>query len=89
MIRYHVLPVNSTTRHLQGYLDWITICKDLRYTTEAKRRFYVAYMDAAFLKQMLTTLNICSQPKPISLYDAYSEYHYGIFGDLNQNQHLF
>jgi len=84
MRKYHGI----STRHLQGYLDWITICKKLKYTTEAKRRSYVVYMDTAFLKQMLTTLNICSQPQPVSLYDAYSEYHYGIFGDFNQNQHL-
>ena len=33
MRKYHGI----STRHLQGYLDWITICKDLKYTTEAKR----------------------------------------------------
>lgn len=77
-----------STRHLQAYLDWITICKKLKYTVEAKRRSLVSYMDTAFCKAEVTTQDICKQAMPISLYDAYSEYHYGIFADSYLDQHL-
>ena len=84
MRHYHGI----STRHLQGYLDWIVICKDLKYTVEPKRRPFVSYMNTMELEPKFITSNICTQPMPISLYEAYGSYHYGIFANLNKDQHL-
>lgn len=68
-----------STRHLQGYLDWLVFTKELHYKTEAKRQKIEAYMYVMKKIITVTTRNICKQPLPIDLEEAYGEYHYGIF----------
>lgn len=68
-----------STRHLQGYLDWLVFTKELHYKTEAKRQKIEAYMYVMKKIISVTTRNICKQPLPIDLEEVYVEYHYGVF----------
>lgn len=70
-----------STRHLQGYLDWLVFRKHLKYTLEMRKWKPEAYMEIMFEQIPFTCADITSQTMPISLYEAYGEYHYGIFAN--------
>lgn len=72
-----------STRHLQGYLDWLVLLKRLRYTLDMRKWRPEAYM---MTMQEIIPFRCCDipkQPMPINLYAAYGEYHYGIFSLIN------
>ena len=70
-------------RHLQGYLDFLIFHKRLRYTARMKDWRDLAYMDIMFEKHGFRYCDTCKIPLPISLYEAYHEYNYGIFKLIN------
>ena len=72
-----------STRHLQGYLDWLVFLKCLRYTLDMRKWRPEAYMMT--MKEIIPfrCCDIPKKPMPISLYAAYSEYHYGIYSLIN------
>lgn len=72
-----------STRHLQGYLDWILFRKHLRYTLEMKKWRAAAYMETMNEIIPFTASQIPKLPMPIDLYEAYGSYHYGIFANIN------
>lgn len=72
-----------STRHLQGYLDWIVLVKKLKYTLEMRKWKSEAYMVSMqeyipFICEEITKL-----PMPVDLYSAYGEYKYGIYSCIN------
>jgi len=60
-----------STRHLQGYLDWIIFTKKIRYHYEARNRKSEAYMKMIGLEKAIISPDICKVPMPIDLYKAY------------------
>ena len=72
-----------STRHLQGYLNWIIFTKKIRYRYEARNRKPEAYMKMIGLEKTIISLDICKITMPIDLYKAYGEYHYGILKSGN------
>ena len=72
-----------STRHMQGYLDWLLFKKHLRYTLEMKNWRSAAYMDTMLEQIPFTAKEIVSQPMPVDLYQAYGSYRYGIFALIN------
>ena len=72
-----------STRHLQGYLNWIILRKHLRYTLDMKKWRPAAYMDVMFEQIPFICKDINKLPMPIDLYEAYGEYHYGIYSSIN------
>ena len=72
-----------STRHLQGYLNWIIFRKKIRYHFEARNRKPEAYMKMMGLEKTLISTDICKIDMPIDLYRVYGEYHYGIFSNRN------
>lgn len=72
-----------STRHLQGYLDWLVLLKRLRYTLEMRKWKSEAYMVTMQEQIPFKCSEITKQPMPIDLYAAYGEYHYGIFRLIN------
>lgn len=68
-----------STRHLQNYLDWMVFLKNLTYQTDKKHQKTTAYMKLMNNRCRLKSRSICSKPMPISLYEAYGEYRYGIY----------
>ena len=66
-------------RHLQGYLDWLVFCKNLKYTVAAKQRRINAYLQIMKQRIDLTERNICTKKIPIDLYSAYGDFGFGIF----------
>ena len=72
-----------STRHLQSYLDWLVFLKCLRYTLDMRKWRPEAYMMT--MKEIIPfrCCDIPKKPMPISLYAAYSEYHYGIYSLIN------
>lgn len=70
-----------STRHLQGYIDWLVFCKQLKYKIDGKRRKVESYVDVMKEYITLKTRTISSKPMPIDLYEAYGEYNYGIFSN--------
>ena len=72
-----------STRHLQGYLDWIVFKKKLRYTLEMKKWKWEAYMYSMHSIIPFINNDIYKREMPISLYEAYGSYHYGIFEYIN------
>ena len=72
-----------STRHLQGYLDWLVFLKRLRYTLDMRKWRPEAYMMT--MKEIIPfrCCDIPKKPMPISLYAAYGEYHYGIYSLIN------
>ena len=72
-----------STRHMQGYLDWLLFKKHLRYTLEMKKWRSAAYMDTMLEQIPFTAREIVSQPMPVDLYQAYGSYRYGIFALIN------
>jgi transposase-like protein len=72
-----------STRHLQGYLDWLLFRKKMKYTVEMKKWKSTAYMDLMFERIPFTAADIEKLDMPISLYEAYGSYHFGIFSNIN------
>lgn len=68
-----------STRHLQGYLDWLVYVKQLRYRVEGYLRKLHTYEEILLNKVSLKKETICTKEFPINLKQAYGEYHYGIF----------
>ncbi len=68
-----------STRHLPGYLAWISYLKKTSYTIERSEMVEYIFNDLFAAKGTYPVKDICKSDQPISLYDAYSEYHYGIF----------
>jgi len=74
-----------STRHAQGYLDWLIFKKQLRYKVELRQRKPTAYMKVMRSEVPFTNAEIIKLPQPIDLYEAYGEYQYGIFAGVNYN----
>ena len=72
-----------STRHLQGYLDWILFRKQLRYRLEMKKWRPEAYMETMQEIIPFACKDISHLAMPIDLYEAYGSYHYGIFSLIN------
>jgi hypothetical protein len=68
-----------STKHLQGYIDWLVFKKQLKYMIELKKRRSTTYMGLMRQPSSVNAADICKQKMPIDLYRAYGEYHYGIF----------
>lgn len=75
-----------SSRHLQGYLDWIAYTKKLGYTLKRGDQAAQVIKDMKETESTLHTKDISQQVQPISLYQAYSEYHYGIYSSDEPEQ---
>lgn len=75
-----------SSRHLQGYLDWIAYTKKLNYSLERGDQAAQVIKDMKETEITLHTKDISQQIQPISLYQAYSEYHYGIYASDQSQQ---
>lgn len=67
-----------STRHIQGYLDWITYTKKLHYRYEREEQARKVYEDLKSAHGKFRCDEVCSSEMPISLFEAYAEYNYGI-----------
>ena len=65
-----------STRHLQGYIDWLVMTKQLRYRLEARKMNTQIYMDIMRTPVSFTTKQICSLTMPVDVYAAYREYNF-------------
>ncbi len=72
-----------STRHLQGYLDWIIFKKKLRYTLDMRKWKSETYMESMMEQIPFICKDIVSLPMPIDLYIAYGEYKFGVFSNIN------
>ncbi len=63
-----------STRHLQGYIDWLVMTKQMRYRFEARKMNTQIYMDIMRTPASFATKQICSLTIPVDVYDAYTEY---------------
>jgi len=70
-----------STRHLQGYLDWIVFKKKLKYTLEMRKWKSETYMEVMLDQIPFVCNEIIKLPMPISLWQAYGDYKYGIFAN--------
>ena len=70
-----------STRHLPGYLNWISYLKKKKYTVEREKLAEAILNDLYETEGKVLCHEICKAEQPISLYEAYQEYHYGIFKD--------
>ncbi len=68
-----------STRHLPGYLNWIAYLKHLTYSTERSQIASMIFNDLHTTEAVFLRDNVSKTEQPISLYEAYKEYHYGIF----------
>lgn len=65
-----------STRHLQSYMDFLVINKELRYRLELKKMNTRIYMDILRKPLPFLTADICRFPLPVDVYEAYKEYNY-------------
>jgi transposase-like protein len=73
-----------STRHLQGYMDWLVMTKQLKYRIEGGKKMDTQiYMNIMNNPSSFTTDMTCKLPFPIDLYEAYCEY-----GMITKNQSL-
>lgn len=63
-----------STRHLQGYIDFLVVSKQMRYRIEAKKMNTQIYMDIMKKPSSFTTEETCKIPLPVDLKKAYEEY---------------
>lgn len=63
-----------STRHLQGYIDWLVFVKRLKYRVEHQLRNIEVYKTIMFKKVEYKTNEITKMPLPIDLNKAYGEY---------------
>ncbi len=68
-----------STRHLQGYLDWLLLIKRLRYTLDMRKLKPQTYLMKMQELMPFKWNDIGKQSMPLNLYSAYGEYHYDIF----------
>lgn len=68
-----------STKHLQGYLDWLSYIFILSKRYEYNKMKTEIYHDLIINSKYIKSLEIFSKEFPINLKDAYEEYHYGIF----------
>ena len=68
-----------STRHLQDYLNWLLFLKKIKYKVKAEARVSFTYMESMKQVHTIAVRNITKLPMPIDLYEAYGEYHYGIY----------
>lgn len=74
--RYHGI----STRHLQGYLDFFSYCKNLNYRiNKIKDKTLHAYKSINREISKLYVRDICKIDLPIDLFEAYGDWHYGCF----------
>ena len=69
-----------STRYAQEYLDFNVLRKQIKYKykrDEQAKKLFEEVKDSEFIKNAL----VLNTPMPISLKEAYYEYHYGIFSD--------
>ena len=69
-----------STRYAQEYLDFNILWKQIKYKykrDEQAKKLFEEVKDSEFIKNAL----VLNTPMPISLKEAYYEYHYGIFSD--------
>lgn len=69
-----------STRYAQEYLDFNILRKQIKYKykrDEQAKKLFEEVKDSEFIKNAL----VLNTPMPISLKEAYYEYHYGIFSD--------
>ena len=67
-----------STRYAQEYLDFNILRKQIKYKykrDEQAKKLFEEVKDSEFIKNAL----VLNTPMPISLKEAYYEYHYGIF----------
>lgn len=72
-----------STRHLPGYLNWISYLKRLIYSIPREQIPEQILSDLYETEARFLRDDICKAEQPVSLYEAYGEYHYGIFSDTN------
>lgn len=72
-----------STRHLQGYLDWLVFRKNLKYRLSMKKWRPEVYMET--MQEIIPFIcpQICKLEMPVDLYKAYGSYHYGIYSLIN------
>lgn len=76
MRRYH----GVSTRHLQGYLDFFILTKQLHYQyKEQSSKHIYAFLTAIYEGNYIKRLDIFKKELPIDLYHAYGPYQYGIY----------
>ena len=61
-------------RHLQGYIDWLVMTKQMRYLIESKKMNSQIYMNIMKTPSSFSTKEVCKLQLPINLYEAYHEY---------------
>lgn len=66
------------TRYLQGYLDFMLMIKKMGYRYKREEVVNKIYEAVEHIK-VFTIAKILQTPMPVSLKEAYYEYHYGIF----------
>lgn len=69
-----------STRYLQGYLDFNILKKQIRYKykrTDRAKELYKILKDTSIIRNE----DVLATTMPISLKEAYYEYHYGIFAN--------
>ena len=72
-----------STRHLQGYLDWVVFKKILKCTLDMKKWKPEIFMESMMEQILFICRDIVKLPFPIDLHSAYGEFHYGIFANIN------
>lgn len=74
--KYH----GVSTRHLQGYLDFFSYCKNLNYRIlKIKDKQIHAYKSISKEISDLKVREISKIKLPINLFEAYGDWHYGCF----------
>lgn len=68
-----------STKHLQGYLDRFLFQKALSYAKEVLDRPGAELSSLLRTRSVILCREILSKAMPISLYEAYGKWHYGIF----------
>lgn len=68
-----------STRHLQSYLDWFTYVFIMLKKFEHHKLEVQMCKDIILDKNYINSLAIFKKEFPIDLYEAYGEYHYGIY----------
>ena len=74
------------TRHLQSYMDFLVVTKELKYSIELKKMNTKLYMDIIGHHVFWTSDDICHIPMPIDVYEVYKEYGYTENTDISKNE---
>lgn len=73
-----------STRYAQEYIDFNILKKQIRYQYKRDERAIELY-NTVKDTESIKSIYLSETPMPISLKEAYYEYHYGIFSDSNTN----